>query len=351
MRLTVVRSLETEGYGAATYNSRVVALLADRIPDGVRDIEVGPLRARHHRGRHLPAGVTARLPLTGARALGASLWGAGPVHRMDVRLPPARHEVVTVLDLAPHHFADEGTIPSFSLASVAHARGVICLSAFVAREATELLGARRTWVAPPGVDERFFTACPLSRDERTQLGLPPGRYLLHAGGGTHRKGLDLLAAAWREVAARHPDVSLVMTGPTAPARARFDALPRACFLGHVDGAALAGLMAGAEGVVVSSRYEGWGMPAAEALAAGTAVVACDVSSLPEVVGDVGILVAPEPAAVAAGMDTVLRGGPSDEREVRARRGWAGQFSWDATVTRHLEAYEACFDSWPPGRGD
>ena len=98
---------------------------------------------------------------------------------------------------------------------------------------------------------------------------------------------------------RHPDAVLVLPGGAGAERgarcaAQIDASPRlrrqVRRLGRISEADVAGLLELADVVAVPSRYEGFGLPALEAMAAGAAVVAADATSLPEVVGDAGRLV-------------------------------------------------------------
>jgi alpha-1,3-rhamnosyl/mannosyltransferase len=106
------------------------------------------------------------------------------------------------------------------------------------------------------------------------------------------------------------------------------------FLGHVPDAHLPGLYAGARAFVLPSLYEGFGLTALEAMAAGVPVVAAARGGLVEVVGEAGVLVDPtDPLAIADAVVKVV----GDERE-RARLAAAGPerarfFTWDATAER------------------
>jgi alpha-1,3-rhamnosyl/mannosyltransferase len=111
------------------------------------------------------------------------------------------------------------------------------------------------------------------------------------------------------------------------------------FLPGVPEADLPALYSGAELFAFPSRYEGFGLPALEALACGAPVLCCDTSSLPEVVGAAALRVATTPAALAAGLaqllaDPVLR---AELRQAGLRR--AAQFSWPSTAEATLAVYE------------
>ncbi len=98
------------------------------------------------------------------------------------------------------------------------------------------------------------------------------------------------------------------------------------------------LLGGAILFVFPSLHEGFGLPPLEAMAVGTPVVSSNRTSLPEVVGDAGLLVDPAPTALAAGIRRLL----ADEslRNVLRERGLqrAAQFSWERTARTMLQQY-------------
>jgi glycosyltransferase involved in cell wall biosynthesis len=113
-------------------------------------------------------------------------------------------------------------------------------------------------------------------------------------------------------------------------------------VGRVSTETLLGLYRRAALVVVPSRHEGFGLPAAEAMACGTPVVATAAGSLPEVVrtGGGGILVEPEsPQALAKGIAQLLEQ-PEARAELGARgpRGVAAAYAWPRVAEATAEAY-------------
>jgi glycosyltransferase involved in cell wall biosynthesis len=116
---------------------------------------------------------------------------------------------------------------------------------------------------------------------------------------------------------------------------------RVRFVGYIEEQELPLWYAAATVFVFPSIYEGFGMPPLEAMACGTPVVTSNSSSLPEVVGEAGIMVSPhDPAAFAAAIDRVLS--DADLREELRARGLARAraFDWRVTAERTLAAYEA-----------
>ena len=97
---------------------------------------------------------------------------------------------------------------------------------------------------------------------------------------------------------------------------------------------------GAEVFAFPSEYEGFGFPVLEAMACGTPVVASDASSIPEVVGDAGVLVPPrDVGALAAALEGLLKY-PGRATHLRARGlARARLFSWSKTVDRTVREYQ------------
>jgi glycosyltransferase involved in cell wall biosynthesis len=103
-------------------------------------------------------------------------------------------------------------------------------------------------------------------------------------------------------------------------------------------------VAGAECLVLASRYEGFGMPLLEALACGTPVVASDLAVHREVCGPHGSFVpAGDADALAEVLTTTLVEGRSNGSD-HARRKWASAWTWERCATATLEAYERAANS-------
>lgn len=164
----------------------------------------------------------------------------------------------------------------------------------------------------------------------------PARYFLFVGTLQSRKNLDRTLRAFARVARRDAGVALALAGAAGRAAQqvarRVQDLrlgDRVRLLGYVPAVDLPGLYAGAVGFVFPSLYEGFGLPALEAMAWGTPVIASTTSSLPEVVGSAGILADPyDVAGLAAAMERLLDDHALRTRLITAGRERARSFTWE-----------------------
>jgi glycosyltransferase involved in cell wall biosynthesis len=199
-----------------------------------------------------------------------------------------------------------------------------------------------------GVDPDLFR--PLSG-----VGRRPGRVITLASSEAPMKGLTVAMEALAKVLTER-DAELVVVGkggngPAARAAvARWGLEDAVVFEGAVDSLRLVELFAQSEVALVPSLYEGFSLPAIEAMACGVPLVATTVGALPEIAGPDGaaaLLVRPgDPGAMAAAIGRLL-----DDPPMRARLGGAGReravehFSWRqtarATVDRYRESLPSC----------
>ncbi|WP_330476598.1 glycosyltransferase family 4 protein [Terrabacter sp. C0L_2] len=346
-RLTIATTATAVPMGAQAYQRHIVSRAGAALGRVAPGDE--PWTVRHVVARSLrsPLPGTLRLPmgwLRGASPRGRAAAGrlayarGGLVHRMDLELPPAPREVVTLHDVVAWRFPDESAPVASAAAELRRAAAVVCVSAYTAAEAVDLLGLADPVVVPNGVEDRYFGADPLTPDALAALGID-GPFVLTAGGASERKNLAALAEAWPRVRAARPGTLLVLAGPPHPRRTElFRSLPDVRLLGRVDDDVLPGLYAAASVVVVPSLVEGFGLPALEGMAAGVPVVASDRSSLPEVVGDGGLLVEPTGAGLSEGVIEVLAGGSDVESMARRGQERSRAFTWEASAEGHARVW-------------
>jgi glycosyltransferase involved in cell wall biosynthesis len=218
------------------------------------------------------------------------------------------------------------------------------------RDAIEELGLQedRVDVVENGVDVDLFT--PLDGAEPV-----PGRIITTTSADVPIKGLVYLIEALAKLRTER-DAELVVVGKLRSggavqrAIARFGLGPHVRFETGIESLRLVELYSQAEVAVIPSLYEGFSLPAAEAMACEVPVVATTGGALPEVIGTdgaAGLLVAPKDAgAMASAIGKLL-----DDPDLRARMGAAGRqrvlerFTWTrtaaATAARYLEVLETC----------
>ena len=183
----------------------------------------------------------------------------------------------------------------------------------------------------PGIDPEFRPGEPAEvAATRRELGAPEG-YLLYAGTLEPRKNVGKLIDAWASLRTDDPQgvPPLVLAGPYGWGSERLARRIAALApdgliaVGRVERARLVRLFQAARVFVYPSLYEGFGFPAAEALACGVPVVTSDTSSLPEVVGDAGLLADPGDAGAIAGRIKALLDNPGPAGGARPPRRRAG----------------------------
>jgi len=204
-----------------------------------------------------------------------------------------------------------------------------------------------------GVGEQY-TPVPFPDDQaiRAHYGLPE-RYVLYLGGFDVRKNVTTLLRAYHLAA---PVVGrscpLVIVGRLPARDTPFVPDPRrlaqeegvdtrlVCFVDFADELAKPALYRGAVAFAFPSRYEGFGLPPLEALACGVPVVGSNTSSIPEIVGDAGVLLSPDDAeGMARAMIQMVT--DADLRAELSRRALvqAARFSWARTARETLAAYQ------------
>jgi len=216
-------------------------------------------------------------------------------------------------------------------------------------------------VAPHGVDTaRFRPEEPAPGADAALLSgidtrLTSGRPLLvFVGTLEPRKDVPTLVRAFAAIAGRHPEALLVLAGGRGWGADAVDAAVAASDLGdrivrtgYVVDTAIPALLRAATAVVYPSLYEGFGLPALEALACGAPLVTTRGTAMEEVAGAGALLVPPgEVGPLAEVLDDILGGG-GDDRAASERRSIgfevAAAHTWEASAEHHVAAYRSAVE--------
>jgi glycosyltransferase involved in cell wall biosynthesis len=283
-------------------------------------------------------------------------------HALHYVVPPflGTPSVVTVHDLIhlhPDHSPKRWAYPYARIMlsrAVSRARVVITVSDTIRREIAGRYpsAAAKIEVISQGVASQFrFAPDPGVVQLLSKKYELPARYALFLGNERPHKNLKRILHSFELVGRTDREIGLVLAGPL-PRSSWFGALVsstglagRVRTLGVVPQEDLPGLYAGALLFLSPTLEEGFGLPAVEAMASGTPVVASAIPIWQETCGDAALLVDPrDPRAIAEAV-TRLASSP-EERERLRRRGLhrAAVYSWAATAEKTLRVYQNALQS-------
>jgi glycosyltransferase involved in cell wall biosynthesis len=274
--------------------------------------------------------------------------------------PPAPRTVVTIHEAATIRMPETfGPVRGrwkrmMARRSAQHASRVIANTEFTRRDLQELAGAppERTRVVYYGLQPNLRREHDpdVLRTVRERYGLPE-RFFVYVGTIEPRKNVDRIIQAY--ALARQRDgvnIPLVLAGQkgwffegTVALPTKLGIAEHVIFTDYVSPADLPAVYSQTEALVFPTLYEGFGLPVLEAMACGAPVITSNVSSLPEVAGDAGILVDPlsvEEIATALGRvssDSALRARLATDGPKRART-----FTWERAARETVAVYEEAF---------
>lgn len=230
------------------------------------------------------------------------------------------------------------------------AAGLVAVpSQFVRGRLVDLLGADpdRIVVVPHGTDRaRVPTTDPDGVAEIRRRFRLDGPFVLYAAITYPHKNHRTLIEAFAGLPATGAGPYLVLAGGRGEAEDDVDRAierlgigDRVRRVGRVGGAEIRALTAGATAAAFPSRYEGFGLPVLEALEADTPVVVSGAGSLPEIVGDAGVVLDPDDVAGwTVALSDALEGAGTGPAWTARRRARVARFSWADTAALLTDAY-------------
>lgn len=276
-----------------------------------------------------------------------------PHYTRPLRLPC--RSVVTLHDMTFFLFPELHTLPKrfffpwMIRRSASSADALLAISESTRQDAIRLLG-----IDPGRIHTTLLAALPehqpvsdpeRRRAVRQRYNLPE-QFILNVGVLEPRKNLPVLFQAFARLRSRFPEYRLVIAGKPGwmveQIKSQLAALQlgdSVHFTGYVQAQDLPVVYNLAALSVYPSLYEGFGLPVLESLACGTPVITTNVSSMPEIAGEAGMLVPPgDIAALENALEKLLNN--PDERERRSRLGLeqARQFTWERTAQATYQVY-------------
>ncbi|HYF47618.1 MAG TPA: glycosyltransferase family 1 protein [Acidimicrobiales bacterium] len=317
--------------GSESYLTRVLTGVAEGAPAFDYRLFVLPGFAAAHPelAAAFPVDVA---PVTGRqrslRVAAESTWLANRARRAGVdvmhhgggTVPPGprRRTVLTIHDLQyltyPEFFSSTKRryLDAVMPRSARRSDVVVTPSAFVKDTVVERLGVPSERIRVVPIPAELHPPEPAPSDEvRARYGLGERPFFLYPAITYPHKNHIVLVEAMSAVVDRHPEAALVLTAGSAGAESALEAeIFRRNLAGHVRrtgrvaAADLERLYLDATALVMPSRYEGFGAPVVEAMQRGCPVIAANVTALPEIVGDAGILI--DPGDVGGWADAMCR---------------------------------------------
>jgi len=256
--------------------------------------------------------------------------------------------VVTILDVSflthPSLFLKTkrgaAQLASWTEYSVRNAKQLITISQFTKRDIVKHYGieAHTITVAYPGIDRQFFYPQPRKQQDiiRQKYRLRED-FILYVGTLQPRKNLIRLLKAYETLPSKYKQVQLVIAGQKGWLYENFEAELKASkkmaqvkLLDYVDTHDLPALYSAASTSVLVGLYEGFGIPPAESLSCGTIPVVSHTSSLPEVVGQAGILV--DPYSITEIRHGLLASASKKQVRLKLAEKQLVQFDWQKSAT-------------------
>ncbi|HET7035492.1 MAG TPA: glycosyltransferase family 1 protein [Thermomicrobiaceae bacterium] len=282
----------------------------------------------------------------------------GPIdlaHAPDFVAPPSRAPAIATIHDLSYLIAPEFAHPALRRyleaavpRTLARAARVLAVSETTRGDLIEHYGLDpdRVVAIPNGIDRRFRPPLPEEIENALRLFALRQPYFLIVGTIEPRKNHLALLRAFERVRQVYPEAALVIIGQPGwlaePIVARIEAAAQRLpvrFLRFVDDRWLPALYAASTALVYPSWYEGFGLPVLEAMACGAAAIAGDRGALPELVGELALLVSPaSDEAITQAMLSLLDDPARQRRLAAAGPAWAARFTWERAARSTLAVY-------------
>ncbi|MBU1071485.1 glycosyltransferase family 4 protein [Patescibacteria group bacterium] len=268
------------------------------------------------------------------------------IHSSDWAEPPSKiPKITTVHDLVPLMYPETTT----SLIKIAHekrlswikkeSKRIIAVSESTKNDLVKHLGikANRIDVTYEGVEDIYY---PRTHNEIERIKYKyqiDGEYLFSLSTLEPRKNQGKLIEAFKRIRLKYPNLKLVLGGRVGWGD-ELKLSENIITLGYIPTKDLPAIFSGSLVYILPSLYEGFGLSQLQAMSCGTPVVTSNISSMPEVVGDAGLLVNPyKTRDIAEGIITAIK-----DRKKLIKRGLlrAKTFSWDLVAERTFNSYKS-----------
>ena len=365
MKLTIgfdAKRIVRNGTGLGSYGRTLVNDLIRQGEEGAEYLLYAPDKGRDDLRSQIIEGAQFRYPQGNPSSLRKAWWrthgivsdlkrdGVQVFHGLSGELPIGLRKagirgVVTIHDLIflrhpeYYHWLDTRIYEWKFRQTLKEADQIIAISECTKRDIMELGGVNEDHikVVYQSYGPRFSAVVtPAQRQEVRQRYHLPEHYILHVSTIERRKNLRLAVDALPLLPS---DLHLVAVGRQTPYVKEIPQSDRLHLLSGVPDSDLAAIYAMAEAFVYPSRYEGFGIPILEAIAAGLPVVACTGSCLEEAGGPSCLYVAPDDGeGMAAAVLSVLRGSPDRDLRIRQSQEYIQRFRGTDVAGQVLEVY-------------
>lgn len=275
------------------------------------------------------------------------------------------HRVLTIYDLlpilTPHNFTHNirSKFKTIIDSIDRHQDWITCISENTKQDFCNYtsMNPERVFVTPLAASDNFYpvTDAEIISQKLKEYQIPAQSYLLSLCTLEPRKNLNFLLQCFAQILAQDPnlDLNLVLVGVSGwknndifqTVQSNPLLKKHVIFTGYIPDHDLSAIYSGALAFIYPSLYEGFGLPPLEAMQCGTPVITSNTSSLPEVVGDAGIMINPtnRDDLCQAMLDLInnksLRNDLTQKGIARAK-----QFSWSKCAKKTIKIYKTAYSS-------